>query len=90
MPQRLAEKFGIKQADDSLVPQRRVQIGAHGDIEFEVAVAYSASSDSFAAHAYVLNAQRQKTRLGVEPLYADDERSAFIRAWTLIDLWLSK
>lgn len=90
MPQSLATKFGIKQADDPLVPQRRVQFGAHGETEFEVAVAYSASADSFAAHAYVLNARRQKTRLGVDPLYADDERSAFTRAWAVIDHWLSK
>lgn len=84
------QKFGIKQADDPLVPPRRVQIGAFGDMQFEVAVAYSASMDAFVAHPYVVNRPGQKTKVGTDPLHAADERLAFTRAWAAIDHWLGK
>lgn len=90
MAQSLASKFGIQHADNPLIPQRRVQVGSHDGTQFEVAVAYSATSDSFAAHAYVLNAQGHKTRLAVEPLHADDERSAFAKGWSTVDGWVSQ
>jgi hypothetical protein len=90
MVQSLVSKFGIKHADNPRVPQRRVQVGSHHGSRFEVAVAYSASADAFAAHAYWVNDQGQQTRLGVEPLYADDESAAFDRAWSAIDRWVSQ
>jgi len=85
-----AKKFGIKQADDPLLPQRRVQVGAFEDIQFEVAVAYSASADTFVAHPYVVTSAGEKTKVGAEPLHAADERLAFTRGWAVIDHWLSK
>lgn len=85
-----ATKFGIKQSDDPLVPQRRVQLGSFGDMQFEVAVAYSASVDAFVAHPYVLSSSGEKTRVGAEPLHAGDERLAFTKAWSVIERWLGK
>lgn len=81
----LANKYGIRMAENPALPQRIAQTGETESNRIEVASMFDPGEDRYVVHVYVTAADDVRRKLPMTDNLADSEREAFAKGWAHVD-----
>jgi hypothetical protein len=81
----LANKYGIKMAENQGLPQRHAQVGETEGNRIEVACLFHPGEDRYVTHVYITAADDIRRKLPMTDNLADSEREAFAKGWAHVD-----